>query len=260
MSLRHLLTWRRLSLLAAGALEGGERARALAHVGDCPRCAAELLGLQRTLELLERDPARTAEPELDVPSLARLTQARIDRLSARPVSAEPRWRPAPAWAAAAAVLALAVIVPSVLKTLRARNEQARLAALQQVSLPDETLRRLERAEEREQAARYLDEAEAVLVTVAAAPHHCDRKRNTLDLTEERRRSRELLTRRTLLVDFESEQMRSARPVLEDVERVLRQVAALDPCAKPEELLAIHEELRDRRLLMKIDLMTRELLG
>jgi hypothetical protein len=258
VSLRHLLAWRRLSLLAAGALDGGEREHALAHVAACPRCAAELADLQSTLELLGRDPARTAEPELDVQSLARLTQARIDRLSARPVSAVPRWRPA--WAAAAAVLALAVIVPAVVESLRARNDEPRLAALQQVSLPDETLRRLERAEEREQAARYLDEAEAVLVTVAAAPHHCDRQRNTLDLTEERRRSRELITRRTLLVDFESEQMRSARPVLEDVERVLREVAALDPCAKPEALLAIHEELRDRRLLMKIDLMTRELLG
>ena len=80
------------------------------------------------------------------------------------------------------------------------------------------------------------------------------------MSEERRRSRELLTRRTLLVDFESEEIRSVRPVLEDVERVLRQVATLDPCAKPEELLLIHEELRERRLLMKIDLMTRELLG
>ncbi len=257
MSLRHLLTWRRLSLLAAGALDGAEHERALAHVAACPRCEAELLGLRRTLELLGRDPARTAEPALDAQELARLTLARIDWLSVRPAAA-PAWRLG--WAAAAATLALAVIVPGVVENLRARGDRERRASLEQVSLPDEALRRLERAEEREQAARYLDEAEAVLVTVAATQQHCDRKRNTLDLAEERRRSRELLTRRALLVDLDSEQIRAARPVLEDVERVLREVAALDPCAKPEALLAIHEELRDRRLLMKIDLMTRELLG
>jgi hypothetical protein len=62
------------------------------------------------------------------------------------------------------------------------------------------------------------------------------------------------------VDLDSEEIRSARQVLVDVEHVLQQVARLDACARPEDLIAIHEELRDRRLLMKIDLMTKELLG
>lgn len=258
MSLVHLLTWRRLALLAAEALDGPERERALAHVASCPRCAAELAELRRALELVARDPVRAAEPALDVAALARRTHARIDRLSSvRPTApaASPAWRLA--WAAAAALAALS-IVPRLLQDFRAGKEPRVVDT--RASIPAESLRRLERTVEREQAARYLGEAEAVLVTVAAAPQHCDRKSKTLDLAEERRRSRELLARRTLLVDLESEEIRSARPVLEDVERVLREVAALDPCAKPEELLAIHAELRDRRLLMKIDLMTRELLG
>ena len=256
MSFAHFRTWPRLALLADGALSGAERERAVGHVAACPRCAAELEALRGAIELVLRDPARTAEPAVDVDVLVRLTRARLEGL--RPSStAVPRWRSF--WLPVAAAAALAVALVPRLR-VGAPAPLAGWPAAQRVAVPDETLRRLERTVEREQAARYLNEAEAVLVTLAAAPQHCDRSRKTVDMSEERRRSRELLTRRTLLVDFESEEIRSVRPVLEDVERVLRQVATLDACAKPEELLLIHEELRERRLLMKIDLMTRELLG
>lgn len=248
MSFEHLRTWRRLSLLASDAMDAGGRERALAHVAACPRCAAELQSLRGALAWVLGDPARTAEPPVGVDVLVRRTQARIERASAAPAVASG-WRVAWVPVAAAALLALVVRVAGPARTPEAV-----------VTLPDLALRQLERTVEREQAVRYLNDAGAVLVTVAAAPQHCDRRRETIDMAEERRRSRELLTRRALLVDIDSEGIRSVRPVLEDVERVLREIATLDACAKPEELLAIHEELRDRRLLMKIDLMTRELLG
>jgi hypothetical protein len=53
---------------------------------------------------------------------------------------------------------------------------------------------------------------------------------------------------------------SARPVLEDVELMLREVASLEACARRGELEAIGRELGRRRLLMKMDLMARELQG
>jgi hypothetical protein len=52
----------------------------------------------------------------------------------------------------------------------------------------------------------------------------------------------------------------ARDVLDDVEEMLRAVAALDACARPQDLEAIRGEIAKRRLLMKIDLVTRELQG
>ena len=55
-------------------------------------------------------------------------------------------------------------------------------------------------------------------------------------------------------------MAGARPVLEDVSEMLREVAALDPCSRPEDLEAIQRQMSRQRLLMKIDLMTRELQG
>jgi len=240
VSFAHLRTRRRLALLASGVLEADERERALLHVAGCSRCAAELQGLRAALEQVASDPVRGAEPQLDIDALVRLTQARIDRLSAAPEPARPRsvplWAPLAA-AAAVAAIALAIrLAPPAVDQRRASTpvQPSRAVAAQEVSWPDESLRRLERTVEREQAARYLSEAEAVLVTVAATPQRCDRNRTTVDMAQERRRSRELLARGALLVDFDSEEIRSVRPVL--------------------------EELRERRLLMKIDLMTRELLG
>jgi len=259
MSFEHLRTWRRLSLLASDALDAAEGERALTHVAACSRCAAELQSLRGALAQLLRDPARTAEPQVGVDLLVQRTHARIERASTA-TAVVSGWRVAWVPVAAAALLALVVRVAGPARSPEAVGTRAGANAADRVAVSDEALRRLERTVEREQAARYLNDAEAVLVTVAAAPHHCDRNHETVDMAEERRRSRELLTRRALLVDIDSEGIRSVRPVLEDVERLLRQVATLDACAKPEELLAIHEELRDRRLLMKIDLMTRELLG
>jgi hypothetical protein len=255
VSLAHFRTHRRLGLLASGALEGAELHEAQAHVDACPRCAGELLELRQVLEHVSLDPARTAEPPLDTALLVRRTLLRLDQPPEPALSPARPFRLLLPLAAAAAVALVAVSIRRA-----PAPEPARAASSEQVTLPGESLRRLERAEEREQAARYLDAAEAVLVTVAGTPHHCDKNKTTVDLSAERKKSRELLSRRTLLVDLDSEEIRSARPVLEDVEQMLRRVARLDPCAKPEDLLSIHDELRDRRLLMKIDLMTRELLG
>jgi hypothetical protein len=96
--------------------------------------------------------------------------------------------------------------------------------------------------------------------VASAPLACDRKRARVDVGDEARRSRELLSRRALLVETDRQEMAGARPVLEDVSDMLREVAALDPCSRPEDLEAIQRQMSRRRLLMKIDLMTRELQG
>lgn len=265
MSLAHLRTWRRLSLLAADALSGAERERALAHVGGCPRCSRELDSLGGALAEASRDPARTGEPGVPIEMLVRLTQARLDR-APRPARPERAWPGLWLPLAAAAALAALVLVPRLLAPVAERTRAGAPAAtlvppaLARLAIDDDALRRLERRVVREQAARYLSDAGDVLVTVAASPLLCDRQRDTLDLAEESRRSRELLQRRALLVDFDSADVRAARPVLEDVDRVLREVATLDPCTRPEDLLQIHDQLRQRRLLMKIGLMARELQG
>jgi hypothetical protein len=53
---------------------------------------------------------------------------------------------------------------------------------------------------------------------------------------------------------------SAQPLLDDVEGLLREVAALPACVRADSLDAIHRQMEKRNVLMKIDLMTRELRG
>ncbi len=116
-----------------------------------------------------------------------------------------------------------------------------------------------RASRAQQTARYLDDAQDLLLTVAA-PHPCPREAKRVDVEQEAQRSRDLLARRALLVGTNGEDVASVRPVLRDVEYVLREVASLPSCARERDLQAIQREVSRRNLLMKIDLMTRELKG
>jgi hypothetical protein len=127
-------------------------------------------------------------------------------------------------------------------------------------VPDDALGRLERTLERDRAARYLSDAQDVLVTVAATPQRCTRRHGAVEVGAERERSRDLLARRRLFVETDAPATVAARGVFDDVEEILREVADLDPCARPQDLEAIRGEIERRHLLLKIDLVTRELRG
>lgn len=246
----HSLERRRVALLAAGALEGAERERALAHAADCPACARELAELRQALGQALADPALSAELPVAPEVLARSVLARLERAPER-APLRPGW----GWTPAAAIAALLALVALGGSLLRPRPQPATRLAVSQAALG-----RLERTVAREQAVRYLNEAQDVLVTVAASPRACQRRSQRVDVAEEARRSRELLARRALLVDVGLEAVPSAVPVLRDVGEMLHEVALLEPCARAQDLEAIHDEIGRRRLLMKIGLMTRELAG
>jgi len=62
------------------------------------------------------------------------------------------------------------------------------------------------------------------------------------------------------VDPEGPAVASARPLLNDVEQALREVAALESCVRARDVQRVREDLARRQLLMKIRLMKRELEG
>ena len=256
MSLFHGRWGRRVDLLAAGALGAAEQADMQAHLEACAACRAELAEARELIALVERDPVRGAEPEVPLGALVARVQARLAEAER---SATPRTWPKLALPLAAAVAVALIVLIGSWPTTRPPHVPPP-SVRPQAAVSEEALRRLEASVARANAVRYLSEAQDVLVTVAAVPLRCDRKRAHVDVGEEARRSRELLTRRALLVDTDRDQMAGARPVLEDVSDALREVAALDPCARPEDLEAIQQRMARRRLLMKIDLMTRELQG
>jgi len=254
MRFRHEGWRRRVSLLVAGALAGPERDETLLHLDACGSCREERAALAALLERVAGDPLRGAEPEVSAAALATRVHAVLDSAAAAP--AHP-WFGRVLWPAAAAVTVALLASP----WLRPRSGLVVPAAgpSEAIAMPDEMLERLERNLARQRAVRYLNEAQAVLVNVATPPD-CDRAEEGVDVEQEARRSRELLAQRALLVELDGEPVMSARPVLEDVDTMLREVAALPGCARPRDLEPIHSELARRRLLMKIDLMTRELVG
>ena len=62
------------------------------------------------------------------------------------------------------------------------------------------------------------------------------------------------------LDLDGSAALTAGPVLDDVEKVLREVASLENCARRRDVEAIHRHVERERLLMKMELMTRELAG
>lgn len=260
MILAHLRLRRRVSLLAAGVLEGREREETLAHVVACARCRTELEELRAVVAAMEEDPLRGAEPPVPLAFLVGRVEREVE--SALVPVKRPRWWVV-ALPAVAAVLAVAVLVPSLVARLRPAPEAARAAippAEASPLLTEDALARIERNLAREHAARYLSEAGEVLVAVAATGVDCDQADERLDVGQAPERSRELLGRRALVVRGGGEAVASARGVLDDVELALREVADLPSCVKRRDVERLRHEVESRQLLMRIRLMTRELEG
>ena len=253
MSLLHARWRRRVSLLAAGAVDASEREATLRHLERCARCRSEAAEVRALLDAVPIDAVRRAEIGVPLEFLVARVKARLDEPPA--ASGALRWAGA-GMATLAAVAALAVFLPRLAPRPSAPSPQGPQTA----TVDSGTLRRLERNVTREQAVRFLSDAQAVLVTVAAAPQDCDHEKERVDVADEARRSRELLARRPLLVQMDDEDVASARPVLEDVEHVLRQVASLQSCARAGEVERVRRDVERRRLLMKVRLMSRELQG
>ena len=243
----HVRMRRLLGLLASGALPEPERRRVEEHLSHCAACRRELDEVKTLLSLVAADPVRQAEPGITARAMVIRVQAQLAEAGRE---RRPGLLPRLAFA-----LAAAVVVATTYAALREGPRQPPT----EVTISEEFLRRLERNVARAQAVRYLDEAQDLLVTVSASKRPCDRDQR-VDIADEARRSRELLARRALLVEAGRAEVASALPVLEDVDNVLREVAALPACARPLELDSIHREIAERRLLMKISLMSRELQG
>ncbi len=251
----HTRARRRLALLAWDALDVRERDETLRHAEACAQCRQELAELRTLRARLAEDPVREAVPPVPVEFLVTRVQARLDETLARRKPAPGRGVVLARWlAVAAAGLSLVVLLPR----FAGSPKTPPVAEMPEVS--DDALARLERTVAREQTARYLSEAGDVLVSVAAAHDDCDKKEDRVEVGDASARSRQLLTRRALLVEGDSRGVASALPVLDDVDHALREVADLPSCVRASDVERFRERVERRQLLMKIRLMTRELEG
>jgi hypothetical protein len=114
---------------------------------------------------------------------------------------------------------------------------------------------------RQAAARSLREGRTLLVDLMQAPVRCRRGDGTLDLALEKERSRALLRRlavhRGALGGPEDGRIAD---LMGQMESLLEQVGTLDDCAGPHSLDEVRSAIRRRQILLRIDLVTRDVEG
>lgn len=234
---------RELSLVAA---LGVQTARLERHLEACPACRERLSALSQALEAVREDPLLDRQDSVD---WDRLREATVARALAED-SLRSHRKLGLVQAAATAAVALAVTLTWVW-TARSRLDPGAEAFLE----------RMERSRASLEAASYLDEGRELLrglLSPVACPE-AGTDPQPVDVSLERRRSRELLYRRRLLEPaMERPELARALPVALDLEVVLLEIARLPDCAPPSLLAEIDQLVRSRDLMMRLELVAGEL--
>ena len=266
MNLEHFRVRDRLGLLAASALSEAEAEGARRHIASCAACREEFEALTGVAEALAADARALAPLPIDSGALRARVFARIREEESRKTRASWSWMPA--------MGALSLVLAGTLAGLLLLRLQTRSAPggpevasltpppfeATAESAPNDALfyEKLEKTHVRASAARYLAEAQDVLVQVTAAADCPDSPKDSVDVTREATTSRRLLSKRATLVADSGDALLAARGVIEEVEGVLQEVAELPQCTRRSQVNAIARRVDTRRLLMKIDLVSQEL--
>lgn len=262
MTVLHFRYRTRLGLLASSALDPAEASTVLKHVEECGSCQRELAELRRTVASLATEAARDRPLPISSDALRTRVLARI-RADSQPGARHSPWGLA-ALAPAAGLVGVGLIV-GVLSTKISSPPSAAVPRLSQLEPSMDMAandaafyERLEKTHLRSNAARYLAEAQDVLIQVTAAADCPDSPKDSVDVTREAQVSRTLLRRRAALVSGSRGTLLAAQGVMEEVEGLLQQVADLPKCTRRTDVDAIARAVDRRNLLMKIDLVSQEL--
>jgi len=261
MTLFHFRYRRRLGLLASSSLDPHEMDWIRKHLAECSSCQAEFAELSRLASTLRADAA--LDRPLPVSSEALRTRV-LARIRTAP-------EPAPAWTLSPAMAALGLVGIGLAAALLVNRFSAPMTGSAQVHAPLQAsaetalndaafYERLEKTHTRANAARYLAEAQDILIQVRAAADCPDSPKDSVDVTREAQTSRTLLRRRAALVSGSQGTLLAAQGVMEEVEGVLQQVAELPKCTRRKDVDAIARTVDQRNLLMKIDLVAQELVS
>src|SRR5262249_17375525 len=109
------------------------------------------------------------------------------------------------------------------------------------------------------AERYLTDGRALLVNLVGPAEPCRRADGQFDVTLEKEKSRQLLRRKNLY-EGELDTLGDQRlaTLMRQLEAVLMQVTSLDDCASARQIHDLREQIEARQILLRIDLVTREL--
>jgi hypothetical protein len=265
-----------LRYYAALTAEDGEAL--LRHLSSCAPCASQWETLRRALNAADPETVFPMEAEVDWDRLARATVARaraaaaagIEGPSAAPLPGAPR-RPIATLVPAAArwaVLAAAAMVAALLVygwPGRREPGSARVPSPSETggSPSAESVREsaamIETRLARRGATRYLTDSRVLLLNLVQAPARCRRADGEFDISFEKEKSRELLRRKNLHEgNLDSLRDRRLADLVGQLESLLIQVASLQDCASARQLHDLREQIEKRQILLRIDLLTREI--
>ena len=262
MTFLHFRFRDRLGLLAADALEPVEAETVRKHASTCVSCGLELGDLERAHKRLIEDAAIERPLPISSDALRTRVFAQI-RAEGKQAQAGRTW----GFAQIAAAFGLVVAGVAAGSLWSGRSAVAPGVSSQTAAgIPDggdaamnaEFYERLEKTHTRANAARYLAEAQDVLIQVTAAADCPDSPKDSVDVKRESETSRSLLQRRAAIVSGSSDALLAARGVMEEVEGLLQEVADLPQCSRRSDVDAIARRVDRKKLLMKIDLVAQEL--
>jgi len=203
---------------------------ARAHVAECAECAERLRGLGRTLALVEPPAGVEPGPDYEARVWQRLEPALARPEPARVVPLRRPWRRVASFAALAAALVLAFLLgrrfPETAQPISAAaRERVLLVAV----------------------SEHLERSQLVLIELANAPEG-----EALDVKAQRALADELVTSGRL---YRQAAVREGEPalaaVLEELERVLLEVAAGPEALAPRDLAELQRRIESRGLLFKV---------
>jgi hypothetical protein len=231
------LTEEELVLHYYGELQGGDEARTVEHLSACTTCHESFRQLQRVLAVV--DESALAGPELPV-NFERTVWAKLE-----PTLHDERrgWRswfvlsPARlAWAATVVLLVASAFVAGRFMP-GAKDDKGTAASLQQIR---EGILLIDLGD-------HLDRSQMVLVELASADDQ-----GTVDVSEERTRAEQLLSENRLYRQAAlSSGNKSIADVLDELERVLVDVAAGPEHLSSQDLDEVRRRIESKGLIFKV---------
>ncbi len=228
------------------------------HLDGCAACARFWDETRRLLGSVAPSLAFPREAEVDWERFA-LETARRARAAAPGKSRgifghAPGLPAALGWAGAAAAVLLAVGLAVVLR----RPAPAFPPGTPGAEATGQSARVLQEGLARQGAARYLRDSRSILVNLLQGPVRCRKGGGDLDVALEKERSRDLLRRKNLFEGtLDGLRDRRLATLVAQLEPLLLQVSSLSDCAAAQQIRDLREEIEKRQILLRIDLMTRE---
>jgi len=269
----------RMTLLYYGALAAADKADLLRHFDSCRPCALEWSAISRCLDAVAPETVFPRETEVDWREFTRVVvaRARAAKITGPGIAPASGWgRLSLAWAAAFpvparfAALAAALLVAAFLwngwlgrggtSGGRPGSSDSGVEGQPLASLLESAHVMQDRLARRG-AVRYLSDSRALLVNLVGPADPCRKGSGQYDMTLEKEKSRQLLRRKNLYEGgLGALQDQRLATLVRQLESVLMQVAALDDCASARQIHDLREQIETRQILLRIDLVTREMEG